>query len=177
MQESQEGGSVHLPFSGLSRPVLEPVARTTVAATASFAIAEAVGLPEAQWAAISTIVVLQSLSDALTVSGQRFIGTILGAAAGALLAGRLGPAWFAFAAGLLGLGLLCAALRLDRAAYRFAAITVAIVVLQPRSEPAWIAALHRCIEVSVGIAVGLIVSRLWPVRESGDSPPVIMKSL
>jgi uncharacterized membrane protein YccC len=82
---------VHLPLSGLSRPVLEHVARTTVAATASFAIAAASRLPAAHWAAISTIVVTQStLGAALTVSGQRLVGTAIGAAAGALLAGRLG---------------------------------------------------------------------------------------
>jgi uncharacterized membrane protein YccC len=154
---------VHLPRSDLSRPVLEHVARTIVAATASFAIAAAFRLPEAHWAAISTMVVTQStLGTAVTISGQRFVGTALGAAAGALLAGQLGSVILAFAAGLLCLGLLCALLHLDRAAYRFAGITLAIIVLVPPVEPAWRIALHRFVEVSVGIAVGLVAAKLWP---------------
>jgi uncharacterized membrane protein YccC len=164
--KSQEEEDVHLWFSGLSRSALEHAARTTVAATASFAIAAAFRLPEAHWAAISTIVVTQStLGTALTVSGQRFVGTAMGAAAGAVLAGRLGSSMAAFAAGLLGLGVVCALLGLDRAAYRFAGITLAIIVLVPPVEIAWRIALHRFVEVSVGIAVGLAAAKLWPERE------------
>src|SRR6266446_625927 len=44
------------------------------------------------------------------------------------------------------------------------AATLAIIVLIPRSNPAWIIALHRFIEVSVGIIVALIVIGLWPER-------------
>jgi len=46
----------------------------------SLAIARAVRLPEPEWAAISTMVVTQStLGAAMTISGQRFAGTALGA--------------------------------------------------------------------------------------------------
>jgi uncharacterized membrane protein YgaE (UPF0421/DUF939 family) len=55
-----------------------------------------------------------------------------------------------------------AALRLDRPANRFAAIALAVVLLIPRPESAWIIALHRFIEVSAGILVGLLLSALWP---------------
>ncbi len=153
-------------FSGLNRPALEHAVRTTAAATASFAIAAALQLPQAQWAAISTIVVTQStLETALIISGQRLLGTAIGATAGALLARRLGSTMIAFSVGLLGLGLLCALLRLDRPAYRFAGITLAIIVLVQPVEPAWRMALHRFVEVAVGIAVGLVAAKLWPDRE------------
>jgi len=116
-------------FARLGWGGLEHAARTTVAATVSLAVARMFQLPEAQWAAISTLVVTQStLGAALTISGQRFAGTALGAAAGGLLATYLASSALAFAIGVFGLGLVCAVLRLDRAAYRFAGITLAIVV-------------------------------------------------
>jgi len=49
------------------------------------------------------------------------------------------------------------AFRLEKTAYRYASITLAIIVLIPRSAPAWIIGLHRFLEVSVGIIVALAV--------------------
>ena len=157
-------------FSGLNLRNLEHAARTTAAATVSLAIAKAFQLPEAQWAAISTMVVTQStLGAALTISGERFVGTALGAGAGALLAARLGSTPLAFAIGVFGLGLLCALLRLDRAAYRFAGITLAIIVLVARTQPAWTLAAHRFFEVSLGIGTGLVMTWLWPERDTAPA--------
>jgi len=161
-------------LSGLNRETLEHALRTTVAATVSLAIARLFGLPEPQWAAISTMVVTQStLGAALTISGERFAGTALGAAAGALLGTYLGSGMLAFAIGVFGLGLICAFLRLDRAAYRFAGITLAIVLLVSREQRVWTIAAHRFLEVSLGIAMGLAMTALWPqksraMRASGD---------
>ncbi len=147
------------------RPALEHAVRTTVAATASLAIARALGLPQPQWTAISTMVVTQStLGAALTISGQRFAGTALGATAAALLAMRFGPSLPVFAGGIFGLGLVCPVLRLDRTAYRFAGITLAIVLVS-RGEPAWRIAAYRFVEVSLGIAAGLVMTALWPAKD------------
>ena len=44
---------------------------------------------------------------------------------------------------------------------------MAIVLLVPRTGPAWQIALHRFVEVSIGIGVALILSVLWPEREAG----------
>jgi uncharacterized membrane protein YccC len=157
-------------LSGLNRQTLEHAARTTVAAAISLAIARLVRLPEAEWAAISTLVVTQStVGAALTISGQRFAGTALGAAVGALLVTYLGSSVLAFALGILGLGLICAILHLDRAAYRFAGITLTIVLVV-RSDRVWIIAVHRFLEVSLGIAIGLLMTALWP-EQSGAAPP------
>ena len=153
-------------FLGLNRQTLEHAARTTVAATVSLAIARMFRLPEAYWAVIITMVVTQStLRATWTISGERFAGTVLGAAAGVLLANQLGSGMLAFAVGVFGLGLICALLRLDRAAYRFAGITLAIVILVSRNQPAWIVASHRFFEVSLGIVTGLVMAALWPERE------------
>lgn len=151
--------------AGLNRRNLDHALRTTLAATASFAMARALHLTQPYWAAISTIVVTQStLGAALTVSGQRWAGTALGAAAGAALA-PLGWGVYAFAIGVLTLGVVCPMLRLDRAAYRFAGITVAIVVLGSPGQAAWRTAIGRFAEVSVGIGVGLGVTRFWQTPE------------
>lgn len=141
-------------------------ARTTVAAVISLIVARLFHLPEDYWAAITTLVILQStLGAALTVSEHRLAGTALGAAAGALLANHSQANVLVFGAGIFLLGLICAALRLDRAAYRFAGITFAIVYLVARSQPAWIIAAHRFFEVSIGIAVGLLITAAWPERQ------------
>jgi uncharacterized membrane protein YgaE (UPF0421/DUF939 family) len=68
------------------------------------------------------------------------------------------------------IGLLSYGFCLEQPAYRYASVTLAIIVLIPRSNPAWIVALHRFIEVSVGIIVALIVG-LWPERS-----PIAAKS-
>jgi uncharacterized membrane protein YccC len=154
-------------LAGLNRKWAEHAARTTAAATISLLIAKAVRLPEAYWAAITTVIVMQStLGAAWTISLQRLIGTALGAAVGALTAFYFGASVIAFGAGILVMGLICAALHLDRAAYRFAGITLAIVMLVVRARSPWITALHRFIEVSLGIAIGLILTALWPERQS-----------
>ena len=153
-------------FSGLNRQAVGHAARTTVAATVSLAIAKMFRLPEAYWAVIITLVVTQSsLGAAWTISSQRFVGTVLGAAAAVLLVNRMGSGMLTFAVGVFGLGLICALLRLDQAAYRFAGITLAIVVLVSRSQPPWIVASHRFFEVSLGIVTGLGMTALWPERE------------
>jgi uncharacterized membrane protein YccC len=145
--------------------------RTTVAAVASFQIARWCRMPESYWAAIATMIVMQStLGAAWTISKDRLAGTALGAVAGGLLATYAAQNVAAFGAGLLVLGVLCAVLRIERSAYRYAGITLAIIMLVARTQPAWIIAIHRCIEISVGIAVGLIVTALWP--EAGSQSKV-----
>lgn len=120
-------------------------------------------MPEAYWAAVTTMIVMQStLGAALTVSKQRFAGTALGAAAGALLATYTGQNVIAFGVGLLVLGVICAGLRIERNAYRYAGITLAMVMLVTRTQPAWIIGIHRFIEIPLGIAVGLILTAIWP---------------
>jgi uncharacterized membrane protein YccC len=143
-------------------------ARTAVAAVASLLVARVFGLPEAYWAPITTLVITQSsLGGALDVSRQRFVGTALGAAAGAIVASYFGTSVLAFALCVCILGPLCAMARSDRSAYRLAGVTVAIVLLVPRSGPASQIAFHRCAEVFIGIAVALALTVVWPEQESG----------
>lgn len=139
--------------------------RTTVAAVASLLVARLCGMPEAYWAAITTIIVMQSsLGAALPISVQRLAGTALGAVLGALLAMRWPANAVAFGLGILVMGLIVTALGVDRNAYRYAGITLAIVMLVMRPSNPWIVALHRFAEVGLGIAVGLVLVAIWPER-------------
>ena len=59
--------------------------RTATAATFSVCLARLIGMPEAYWAAISTLVVMQStLGATVTLSVERIVATALGASLGAV---------------------------------------------------------------------------------------------
>lgn len=150
---------------GLTRECLITSTRTTVATVVSLLLARLLKLPEYYWAPISTIVILLSTIDPLALAWQRFAGTALGAVAGALIATNFrhssGLDWVIYGAGIFLCGILSSILRLG-AAYRFVAITLTIVLLIHHDNPPWIVAIHRFIEVSLGIAVALVVTVAWP---------------
>lgn len=129
----------------------------------SILIARLVEMPEAYWAAIATLVVMQStLGATLTLSIERIVATALGASVGALEAKYFGANLVAFALAIFLIGLLSIALRLEKTAYRYAGITLTIIVLIPRATDPWIGAFHRFIEVTIGILVALAVVAVWP---------------
>jgi uncharacterized membrane protein YgaE (UPF0421/DUF939 family) len=147
----------------LTFDTLLDAARTTLAAVVSMLLARTLRLPEYYWAPISAIVIIQSTIDPRTVAWQRFAGTAVGAAVGALIATFFPSNALVYAVAIFSCGALCALLRL-RSAYRFAAITLSIILLIAHQRPAWIVASHRFVEVSLGIAVALAVAELWPSR-------------
>jgi len=152
--------------SALGSIWLEHSIRTGIAAAASLALARLLSMPESYWAAITTLIVMQStLGAAWTVSKQRFIGTAVGAASGWLLASYCEPGIIVFGVAIFALGLVCPILRLDQSAYRFAGVTLAIVILLERGRPPYLIAVHRFVEVSLGIAVALALAALWPAKE------------
>ena len=148
-------------------PSLRHSVRTALAATASVIVARLVQMPEAYWAAIATLVVMQSsLGATLTLSIERVVATALGASVGAVEVNYFGANLAAFMVAIILLGLLSYGFRLEKTAYRYASVTLTIIVLIPRTNPAWIVGLHRFIEVSVGIIVALAVVALWPERSA-----------
>lgn len=146
---------------GIDRVALINAMRATVTAVVSMVLARGWKMPEFFWAPISSIVILLSTVDPLTLAWQRFAGTAVGAIIGALISSYFEPNWIAYGVGIFVCGLLCAVLRVGPA-YRFGAISVSIVLLIAHSQPPWIVALDRFIEVSVGIAVALVVTLVWP---------------
>jgi uncharacterized membrane protein YgaE (UPF0421/DUF939 family) len=145
---------------GITRAAAVQSCRATVAAVASLVLARGLSLPEFYWAPISAIVIMLSTIEARTLGWQRFVGTGLGAALGAVIATWFEANWLVYGVGMLICGMLCAVLRVG-SAYRFAAIALTIVLLVAHTRSPWIVALHRFIEVSLGIAVALAVALVW----------------
>ncbi|MGA8367136.1 MAG: FUSC family protein, partial [Candidatus Acidiferrales bacterium] len=136
-------------WTWLERGELVHAARTTVAAVASLLIARMLRMPDVYWAAIISMIVMQSaLGAAWTISRQRLAGTAIGAAMGAVLATYAGRNAAVFGAGVFACGVICAVLGISRNSYRYAGITLAIVLLITRAEPPWMIAVHRFIEIS-----------------------------
>ena len=151
----------------LDRDGVEHAARTATGAILSLLVARLFSLPESYWAAVTTIMVLQStLGAALSVSALRFIGTAMGAAAGALVAARFGPNAVVFGAAVFALGVLSGALRCDRSTFHFAGMTLAFVMLTVDGRSPWIVAVNRFLEVSIGIFVSLLLTAVWHEQAS-----------
>jgi uncharacterized membrane protein YccC len=111
---------------GLSREAVITSLRTAVPAVLSLLAARSLKMQEFYWAPISSIVIMLSTINPLTLAWQRFAGTALGVAVGALIASFASPNWIAYGAGILACGILSSLLRLGNA-YRFAD--------QPRQSP------------------------------------------
>ena len=147
---------------GFTRESLLASIRTALATVVSLVIARSLKMSEFYWAPISTIVILLSTINPRTLAWQRFAGTALGAAVGALIAIYAHPSWLVYGVGIFVCGLLSSILRVA-GAYRFAAIAMSIVLLTAHDRPPWVVATHRFIEVSVGIAVALLATVIWPL--------------
>jgi uncharacterized membrane protein YgaE (UPF0421/DUF939 family) len=150
----------------LAPDTLLDAVRTTVAAVLAMLLARLLKLPEFYWAPISAIVIIQSTIDPKTLAWQRFAGTALGAAMGALIGTVFSASptnTWVYAGAIFLAGVLCVLLRF-RGAYRFAAITLSIILLIAHTKVAWIVAWHRFAEVSLGIAVALTIALLWPIK-------------
>jgi uncharacterized membrane protein YccC len=133
-----------------------------IATTISILLGRLVGLPEAYWAAIATVVVMQSsLGDTLRLAIERIVASAVGASVGAIESTYFGANLLVFALAMLFLGLLSFVLRLEKVGYSYACITLVIIVLVPRAEAPWITAAHRFAEVSLGILVALAILALW----------------
>jgi uncharacterized membrane protein YgaE (UPF0421/DUF939 family) len=153
----------------------------TLATVVSVMAARACGLPEQFWAVMTTVMVMQSsLGAAWAVSLQRLVGTVIGGATGAIWV-----TWFprsapALVLGMLVIGAICRLLRQSQSAYRFAGITLVIITMPSYSNPSWIIALHRFLEVCIGIIVGMgilaVGSSRSNMRQSATATPAALTS-
>src|SRR5260370_38276436 len=156
----------HPPSAGFA-------AQTVVATVVSYLIARWFRLPEAYWAPMSTLIVMQStLSAALPISVQYVAGTAAGAAVGAVTDIYFPANVWAFGVAAFIIGLLCVALRGERSAYRYASITLAIVMLVPPSTSGRLVTIHRFFEVPIGTPVGFATLALWSkiTQDSASTP-------
>jgi uncharacterized membrane protein YgaE (UPF0421/DUF939 family) len=146
---------------GMTRETILDTLRTAFACVLSLMLARLLKMPEYYWAPISTIVIVQTTMSPLTVGWQRFLGTAVGAVLGAALATYFPPNAAVYGLGVLACGVVAWLLRVG-GSFKFAGITLSIILLIPQKVAPWVAGWHRFLEVSLGIAVGLVVMTVWP---------------
>ena len=137
--------------------------KTAIAGVVALYVTGLFRLPEGYWAAISALIVMQSnVGATLNASRTRLAGTAVGAVIGGLFVALFGMNTLAFALAVAIAFFVCDLLRLAES-QRLATVTVAIIMLIAHTSSAWIVALHRFVEVALGILIALLVSlTLWP---------------
>ena len=146
---------------------LRLVLRATLAAALSLLISNAFALPQAYWAALSALIIVQlSLGGTLGAGFDRILGTLAGAIAGAAIA-LLGEVLnLAHALTLVLAVAPLALLAALRPSFRVAPLTAAIVILATPSDASPLfSALHRVAEIMIGTVTGVLISVVvFPLR-------------
>src|SRR5437870_13657290 len=113
-------------------PSITHAIRTALAATVSVLIARLLQMPEAYWAAIATLVVMQStLGATLTLSVARIVATAVGASVGPLESNYFGANLAAFILAISFIGARSFGFRLERTAYPDACFTLTLSAWLP----------------------------------------------
>ncbi len=153
------GGNWLDRLSGEKPRLLVHAFKTTLAAAIAWYVAVALGLHDGYWAVITVIIVLQSYVGAtVTASRDRAIGTLVGAAVGFAFSLYTTLPWN-FLLALLVSTILCVLLGLKNST-RLAGVTVVIILIAQKSGTNYTIAIHRVLEVLLGIAIALAVSTL-----------------
>ena len=165
---SQEALAVKLRVAGVKEPgfltqekraLLVLAVKTAMAAGICYWLARLVGLQDGYWGSISAIIVLQSnVGSTVTASRDRLIGTLIGAAFGAVFS-LFGEGLWPYLAAVITAMVTCSLLGLKNSS-RLAAVTVTILMLVHRTGSNWTLPLHRVLEVLLGIVVALGISTL-----------------
>jgi uncharacterized membrane protein YccC len=141
------------------RAMLLLAIKTAMAAGICYWAARLVGLQDGYWGSISAIIVLQSnVGSTVTASRDRLIGTLIGAAFGAVFS-LLGEGLWVYLLAVVAAMVACSLLGLKNSS-RLAAVTVTILMLVHRTGSNWTLPLHRVLEVLLGIVVALGISTL-----------------
>jgi uncharacterized membrane protein YccC len=124
------------------------------------------------------MIVLQSnVGATVNASLNRFAGTAIGAVLGGLCVMLWGQHVWAFGAAATLTVWSCLSLGL-RDSSRLASATVALVMLTSSAGSPWVVALHRFLEVALGILVALLMTLLlWPARARDDLGRALAEAL
>jgi uncharacterized membrane protein YccC len=145
-------------FTWEHRRLLIHAAKTALAAALCWWIALLFGLPDGYWGTISAIIVLQSNFGAtISASRDRILGTVIGALLGFSFT-LFGSLPWNFILAIFAAVIVCGLLGL-RSSSRLAGVTISIVMLVNTGSH-WTLALHRVLEVFLGILVALAISTL-----------------
>jgi uncharacterized membrane protein YccC len=141
------------------RRLLIHSAKTALAASLSWWLAQRFGWRDGYWGSISAIIVLQSNFGAtVSASRDRILGTLIGAAFGFSFSLFGSLPWNYILAVIIAM-IVCGLLGL-RSSSRLAGVTITIVMLVQKTGPRWSLALDRVSEVMLGILVALAVTTL-----------------
>ena len=151
-------------------PALRLSARAALSAGLAVAIAELVRLPYPIYALIGAVIV-SDLSPAKTrqLGLQRLMGTVLGAAVGALVSLFLPPAPWTIGLGVLIAMFLSQLLHMPAAA-KLAGYVCGIVVISHSGE-AWSFGFYRLIETILGIGMAVLVSFVPKLSPGNEATP------
>jgi uncharacterized membrane protein YccC len=121
------------------------------------------------WAAVSALIVMQSnLGGSWKASGQRLVGTAVGALTGAVFYRLVGGELVWFAAAVCVTLLVCSWLGL-RESLRLAGVTLTLVMLSGQGNDPWLVAGQRFLDVVLGIVAALLTQTvLWPSRAGAE---------
>jgi uncharacterized membrane protein YccC len=165
---SQEAQAIKLRLEGVpesgfltqeKQALLVLAVKTAMAAGLCYWLARMVGLQDGYWGSISAIIVLQSnVGSTVTASRDRLIGTLIGAAFGAVFS-LFGEGLWPYLAAVITAMVTCSLLGLKNSS-RLAAVTVTILMLVHRTGSNWTLPMHRVLEVLLGIVVALGISTL-----------------
>jgi len=140
-----------------------------VAAGSAVAIARLLHLQYPLYALLAAVIVLDlSPSKTLQLAVQRLLGTLLGAAVGAVLSYSLPSGPLAIGASVMIAMLLTYVVHLQAAA-KLAGYVCGLIVLS-HGDHAWSYAVYRVIETFLGIAMAVLVS-LVPKLMQVEIPP------
>lgn len=141
--------------------------KTGLAAVLAYTVVHGFHLEYGFWGVLSAVIVMQiNVADSLWMCWNRLTGTVMGAAIGILtLLALPGPGW-PMALGLfLSVG-FCAYMTRYNPRFLMAAITVVIIVVAGSEEERRVLfALHRILEIGIGVGSAFLVTVLiWPRR-------------
>lgn len=141
------------------RRLLIHAGKTALAAALCWWLALQFGFHDGYWAAISAIIVLESNFGAtIKASRDRILGTLIGAVFGFAFS-LFGALPWNYVLAIFAAVILCRLLGM-RNSSRLAGVTISIVMLVQKSGSHWIVALHRVVEVFLGILTAVAISTL-----------------
>ena len=131
--------------------------RAAVAAVLALGLYKLTTLPDAGWAAVSAVVVMQpTLHTSMRASMLRVGSNFIGALSGAVLIGAFGVNFLSLSLAIVVTGVACHYAKLEEA-LRSAFVSVVIVTLSTAGNR-WEAPLHRLVAVLIGCSVAVAVS-------------------
>lgn len=154
LQQYQQLPWGHRLLKGLSQ-----AAQALIGASLGYGLGLLLHTQQAFWAALTAIAVTQqTYVDTRASSRDQVIGASIGGVIGMAAAYLGGDSYFAYAAAIVLVIVVCWCFNVGSAG-KLGATTATIVLLVPHTGPFWTVALTRLGEVTLGIASALLVTR------------------